>query len=76
MIEPLKIDPDRLTLGDLEFFERAGAGEIKVSDWVSLLSRLTGLGEAEIRALPLKAFRELTGQLKDALKAASGTGEA
>jgi hypothetical protein len=40
--EDWKIDPDRLTFGDLKFFDRAARGETKVTEWSGFLARLTG----------------------------------
>lgn len=67
--EDWKIDPDRLTFGDLKFFDRAARGETKVTEWSGFLARLTGRSEADIDALPLRQFHALMAQLKDVVGA-------
>lgn len=76
MMDEIKIDPERLTLGDLEFFEQAQSGVLKVSGLIGVLSRLTGLSEDAVRSLNLKDFRSLTEQLQVALKEFGSPGEA
>jgi hypothetical protein len=67
-MDGVQIDPNRLTIGDLEIFERAQTGQLKITDMVGILSRLTGLDESVIRALNMAQFRSLTEQISEAIK--------
>jgi hypothetical protein len=68
-MDEIKVDPSRLTIGDLEVFERAQTGQLKIADMVGILSRLTGMDESAIRALNMEKFRLLTEQIGEAIKA-------
>jgi hypothetical protein len=71
-MDGVQIDPNRLTIGDLEIFERAQTEQLKIADVIGILSRLTGMDEAAIRAINMVQFRELTEQINGAIKAIGG----
>jgi len=61
----IEVNLDNLTIGDLETLERAGQGDLPMSELIDLLDRVV---EGDVRGLPLPSMGEIVQRLNDAVE--------